>query len=341
MESKKTFGEFIQLKRKEAGLTQKGLADKLYVSESAVSKWERGLSYPDITLIKDICESLHISYHELLTASEDTQTRTNEKLMARYTKLIRQYKLAQYVIYGSTILICFICNLAAQHTLSWFLIVLTSVMTMASLTLLPMLVEKYRGIITLLGFTFSLLLLLFVCNHLTSGDWFLLNAVSVVYGICLIFLPLVLRSITLPVYLSKHKALICTVVDTVLLFPLLSVCGYNAGDWFMRIALPTTAFWLVLPWGMLLIIRYVKMHNFFKVAACLGLSSLMFYLSDRITPLILNGVTRFGWDNSVANGNENILFFIVMLGLTIAFTVAGIIITIKSSRMNNADNNNE
>ena len=42
MEENTKFGKFIMEKRKEAGLTQKGLAERLHVTESAVSKWERG-----------------------------------------------------------------------------------------------------------------------------------------------------------------------------------------------------------------------------------------------------------------------------------------------------------
>ena len=61
MENKRTFGEYILEKRKEAGLTQKSLAEKLYVTESAVSKWERRISYPDISPVQDICETLGAS----------------------------------------------------------------------------------------------------------------------------------------------------------------------------------------------------------------------------------------------------------------------------------------
>ena len=63
MENKKTFGEYICRRRKELGLTQKEFAQRLFVTESAVSKWERGLSYPDVTLLRDICAILEISEH--------------------------------------------------------------------------------------------------------------------------------------------------------------------------------------------------------------------------------------------------------------------------------------
>ena len=51
MTNKQAFAKFIAEKRNQAGLTQKQLASRLFVSDTTVSKWERGLSYPDITLI--------------------------------------------------------------------------------------------------------------------------------------------------------------------------------------------------------------------------------------------------------------------------------------------------
>lgn len=45
MDEKKSFGEYIRRKRQEAGLTQRELAERLYVAESTVSKWERGVSH--------------------------------------------------------------------------------------------------------------------------------------------------------------------------------------------------------------------------------------------------------------------------------------------------------
>ena len=127
-------------------MTQREFADKLFVTDSAVSKWERGLSYPDITLIRDICEILGVSEHELLTASEDVEARSAEKLAARYRRMARNCKLAQYIIYGGTAAVCLICDLAGGGGgLSWSLVMAASLLVAASVTLLPALAPEPQG----------------------------------------------------------------------------------------------------------------------------------------------------------------------------------------------------
>ena len=106
MENKKTFGAYICRRRKELGLTQREFADKLFVTESAVSKWERGMSYPDITLIRDISAILQVSEHELLTASEDVEARTAETLAKKYLRLTRRVRMVQLLLYGGTAVLC-------------------------------------------------------------------------------------------------------------------------------------------------------------------------------------------------------------------------------------------
>ena len=59
MDSKK-IGQFIAKLRKEKGLTQKQLGNKLYVTDKAISKWERGLNLPDIILLQKISNEFDI-----------------------------------------------------------------------------------------------------------------------------------------------------------------------------------------------------------------------------------------------------------------------------------------
>ena len=63
---KAKFGAFVAQLRKEKGLMQKELAEKLYVSDKAVSKWERGLSIPDVTILVPLAEILGVTVTELL-----------------------------------------------------------------------------------------------------------------------------------------------------------------------------------------------------------------------------------------------------------------------------------
>lgn len=63
---KKDFGSFLAELRRQKGMTQKELAEKLFVSDKAVSKWECGLSMPDIVLLKPLAELLDVTVTELL-----------------------------------------------------------------------------------------------------------------------------------------------------------------------------------------------------------------------------------------------------------------------------------
>ena len=64
--NKESFGSFVAEQRKAEGYTQRELAERLFVSDKAVSKWERGLSMPDISLLIPLAEILEVSVTELL-----------------------------------------------------------------------------------------------------------------------------------------------------------------------------------------------------------------------------------------------------------------------------------
>ena len=126
MNEKESFGAYIRKKRLEAGLTQKELAERLFVTESTVSKWERALSYPDVSMVMPICGALGITEHEFFTACDDDQAHVQERQAAVWrgaTAGARRFFAAGYAI---AVVTCFICNLAVFHTLDWFWIVLAS-----------------------------------------------------------------------------------------------------------------------------------------------------------------------------------------------------------------------
>ena len=72
-------GKFIASKRKEQGLTQLQLAEKLCITDRAVSKWETGKSLPDTSLMPELCKLLKITINDLLCGEVVSVENYNEK----------------------------------------------------------------------------------------------------------------------------------------------------------------------------------------------------------------------------------------------------------------------
>ena len=72
-------GKFIAERRKALGMTQIQLADKLYVSDKAVSKWETGKSMPDVSIMLELSNILGISVQELLMGAKIDMKNNNQK----------------------------------------------------------------------------------------------------------------------------------------------------------------------------------------------------------------------------------------------------------------------
>ena len=67
------FGNFIKELRKEKGITQKELGEKLNITDKAISKWERGLSFPDITMLNLLPEFFEVDVSELLNGKKGSK----------------------------------------------------------------------------------------------------------------------------------------------------------------------------------------------------------------------------------------------------------------------------
>ena len=72
-------GGFIAERRKKANLTQMQLAEKLDITDKAVSKWERGIAMPDTSIMLELCDILCISVNELLSGEKINMENNNQK----------------------------------------------------------------------------------------------------------------------------------------------------------------------------------------------------------------------------------------------------------------------
>lgn len=333
MEDKSTLGKFIQTKRKELGLSQKELAKALYVTESAVSKWERGISYPDITMISGICEVLHISEHELCTASEDRQQRESDLMVKSYKRFVRGYTIITGIGYLAAIIPSFIYNVA-HGGIGWFMVLITSLMLTFSFINVPVLVKENRALWTLGASTVSLMLLYAAGCVYSHGDWFVMAVLGTLLGEAIVFLPFVLRSDVFEKYAGNCKGLICMAADSVLTFACVIYGTLKNGDVAdLRDGMVATVTCVALVWAVFLIIRYLKVNGFFKGALCFAASavwvSAMTVLSNAWNGMELSDIISL---KGADNDRYDVIVCICLIGVAAVLTVAGAVFKFARKR---------
>ena len=83
-------GKFIAKCRKKNNLTQMQLAEKLNITDRAISKWENGKAMPDSSIMLDLCNELKISVNELLSGEVIKMDNYNEKLEKNLIEMVKQ-----------------------------------------------------------------------------------------------------------------------------------------------------------------------------------------------------------------------------------------------------------
>ena len=84
---KQTFGTMIATMRKENGMTQLELAEKMGVTDKAVSKWERDLSFPDINSIPKLADIFNVTVDELMQGKADTKANTENNKVSEIVNI--------------------------------------------------------------------------------------------------------------------------------------------------------------------------------------------------------------------------------------------------------------
>lgn len=102
--NQEAIGKFIAMCRKEKGLTQMQLAEKLNITNRAVSKWETGKSCPDASIMMELCKILGITVNELLSGErismDDYQKKAEENLIElqeKKTKAQKMYRIIELI----------------------------------------------------------------------------------------------------------------------------------------------------------------------------------------------------------------------------------------------------
>ena len=353
---KKTLGEFLAEKRKEKNLTQKELAKELFVSESAVSKWEKDVAHPDITMLPKLSEILGVSEHELITASIDEKSRAEKIQAKKWRTFSMSWSLFFYISYAVALIPCFICNLAINKTLSWFWIVVSALLLAFTFTNLPKIIKKHKLLILPISMYAALCLLLGVCCLYTGGDWFMLPVLGVLLGLVMIFCPIYIAKFEVFKKLRKYNDFVSVAICFVVLNILLIVANwysvshdYISFSWYFKMGLPISLFCYVVL-NVLLCVRFLKVNKLLKTSIVLWLVELFTFvppmfvkvknknLQNELEDWNIFNANFSDWKGTMIDKNVSLITFLTILGVAIAFLTAGLILHIKRKNKNKVIN---
>jgi len=219
---------------------------------------------------KEMLEKMSIVKYDNTLKSE------RQEVVLHHTRTIKRKSLVAGIGVASVlcipVLITMVINLVTGHALDWFFIVLTSLMMLASITVVPLVLEKNKGLWAMLSFTASLILLLIACAVYTGGTW-------QSYG---------------------QPALFIT-----------SAC-------------------LILPWGVFLIIRYIKANTLVKAGLCVMFGGIFFSMIENVIYWVVEGVFRIQimsaslsvWSENTIDAN------VFLLGLLSGCFIGGLLVVI-------------
>lgn len=182
MDLEKT-GRLIAELRKARQMTQKELAARLHVTDKAVSKWERGLSYPDVSLLLSLADILGVTPGELLRGEAnspggaDTDAGVHNALIYADSAAKRRSQSLQAIFAAAFsllllvgIVVCVICDMALSGSLTWSLFPISSII-FAWFVLFPIVRRGANGVTAALVWLSTLILpFLYTLSRLLPGQ---------------------------------------------------------------------------------------------------------------------------------------------------------------------------
>lgn len=254
-------GKFIAKSRKEKNLTQAQLAEKLNITDRAVSKWETGKSLPDSSIMLELCEILGITVNELLSGEEidmeSYEKKADENLIALKRKdennmtknVIISILFSLILLIG--IMVCLICNIAISGNLTWSLIPVSSIVFAWVISFPGIMLGKRGIIVSLISLSVFIIPYLFLLSKLIKVK----EVVSV--GVVMAIVSIVFLWIIAAVFhrIGKTRKLIALGVMFLLTIPFMFIINVMPSK---MIAEPIFDIWDMLSVFILLILVFVS-----------------------------------------------------------------------------------
>ncbi|WP_042352391.1 helix-turn-helix domain-containing protein [Bacillus massiliigorillae] len=259
--------KFILELRKSHNMTQKQLAEKLNITDKAVSKWERGLSYPDISLLSPLAEIFGVTTNELLNG-ERSNTSVHEVVREaevvvekalHYADKSTRSKFRNIRTIGKNIIsvmfllgmiVCVICDFAITGTLTWSLYPISSII-FAWLIIMPLFQYERRGIrVSLAVLSIIIIPFLFVLDKIIGSAELLMpigirvSAIAIVYLWCIYIL----------FSLMKTRRWMASAIVVLSAIPVTFMINYVVSQFVEQ---PSINIWDFLSYGILVVIAII------------------------------------------------------------------------------------
>ena len=218
-------GKFIAKCRKEKNLTQAQLAEKLNITDRAVSKWETGKNMPDSSVMLELCKILGITVNELLSGEkidmESYEKKADENLIALKRKdennmtknVIISMLFSAMLLIG--IMVCIICNIAISGNLTWSLIPISSIIFAWVISFPSIILGKKGMAVSLISLSIFIVPYLYLLSSLINAKAvFTIGAVMAVISIAFLWLVFAVFS-----RIGKTKKLVALGITFILAIP--------------------------------------------------------------------------------------------------------------------------
>lgn len=198
-----SMADLITERRKEKGMTQRQLAEKIGVTDKAVSKWERGYGQPDINFLQPLSEALDINVSELLKGEiKSSGKNTDDEVIVKKTldyasnvykdrsRNIPRIVMITFLVLGLTgIITTSIVDFALNGGFTWSIMPITAII-FSCLCIIPMFFFKKHNVnISLLSTSIFIFPFLFIISEFTKGNWFASIAVPMaISGVVILWL---------------------------------------------------------------------------------------------------------------------------------------------------------
>ncbi len=335
MITKQNFGAFVREKRLEKALTQRELAELLFVSESAVSKWEMGKSYPDITMIPGLCKTLGVSEQELLAGATDTEFRRIQHEAKLYRRISETWFWGLTIAYATAMAICLVCDLAINHALTFSVVVFAALLLAYSFAPSWIRFSRKHKLETFVGTSYlSLLFLFLVCCAKYHQGWFGIAAVAVLLGYAVCVGPFLIRK-WMPERFGKLSLLAYFIAIYLCLFLLLVVIRISVAYSLWNSVL--ISFYAFIPFLAIGLVHLLGIDWRFKAAIDVLVVGLVGYslpwLVDRMVaggPSLHYRIDFSNW-SQCASANIASLVLLVFFIAAVALVIAGLV-HVRSSK---------